>query len=465
MKFNEFEYKLLKFIKEERLITSGEKILLGVSGGADSIAMMYALNSINSELKAEFVVVHLNHMLRPEAIKEGPAVCKIARDLNMKCWFESRDVLKYKEKNKGLSLEEAARIVRYDFFEDAFEKFKADKIATAHHLSDLTENFFIRLFRGSGVGGLVGMSPISGKYIKPFLPFDEKTIREYVTIKRLSFFEDKTNDDMRYVRNKVRHLLIPTIKNEFCHNIEGNISKVTQILREYQRFVHNSVQKIFERSFFDENGNLSFCLKDLVGEDNLLLSEVVKEIFRRFNIEISSVKIKSVIKLIEKKGEGELNLGKGVYALKSRKNLSIGSKPQPLRWGAMKLDVPSKVKVEKLQMEISAFVKDYDGYLGDGKKSVVLDADKVKFPLFLRTSKSGERIIPLGMHDHKKVLSILKDRKVPILLRTQFPVVSQAEGRVLWIVGVAISDEFKVTSKTRKVLVLIRKGGNFLKHA
>lgn len=465
MRFNEFEYKLLKFIKKERLILPGERVILAVSGGADSVAMMHALKSINSELKAEFIVVYLNHMLRSEAVKEGPVVCEVAKKLNMECWFESRDVLKYKKRNKGLSLEEAARIVRYRFFEDAFEKFKADKIATAHHLSDLTENFFIRLFRGSGIGGLVGMSPISGKYIKPFLLFDEKTILEYVTIKRLSFFEDKTNNDIRYVRNKVRHILIPTIKNEFCHNIEESIFKITQILRKYQKLVHNNVQKIFEKSFLDENGNVSFYLRDLVDEDELLLSEVVKEIFRRFSIEISSVKIESVVNLIEKKGEGELNLGKSVYALKSRKKLSIGSKPQPFRWDAIKIDVPSKVKVKKLQMEINAFVKDYDGYLGDGKKSVVLDADKVKFPLFLRAPKSGERIIPLGMHGHKKVLSILKDRKVPVLLRRQFPVIFQADDRILWIIGIAMSDEFKVTSKTRKVLVLIVEGGNFLKHA
>ncbi len=465
MRFIGFEYELLKFIKKERLVFPKEKVLLAVSGGADSIAMMHALSFINSELKAEFIVVHLNHMLRPESEKEGPAVCNMAKNLNMECWMESRDVLKYKEKNKGLSLEEAARIVRYSFFEDALEKLKADKIATAHHLSDLTENFFIRLFRGSGLGGLVGMSPTNDKYIKPFLSFDEKTIREYVTIKRLSFFEDKTNDDVRYIRNKIRHMLIPTIKNEFCHNIEKNISKTVQILREYQEFIHGNVKEIFEKSFFDENGNMSFYLKDLVDEDKLLLSEVIKETFRELNVEISNVKIRSVIDLIEKESDGELNLGKRFYALKSFDKLSIGSKARSFEWNAIELDVPSEVKVQKLQMKISAFVEDHDGCLGNAKESAVFDAKKVKFPLFLRTIKLGEKMVPLGMNGHKKVLSILKDRKIPSSVRTRFPIVSQADGKALWIVGIAISDEFKVTSKTRKVLVLIREGGNFLKHA
>ena len=462
MKLNEFEYRLLKFIKKEGLIDPGERIVLAVSGGADSVAMMYALNSIKMELKAEFIVAHLNHMIRPEASKEGPAVCKMAKALKMKCLVEMRNVPEYKKEHNGLSLEEAARIVRYQFLEDTMRKFNATKIATAHHLSDLTENFFIRLFRGSGIGGLIGMRPKNGSYIKPFLIFDEKTIREYVTIKKVSFFEDKTNLDVRYVRNKVRHILVPMIKNEFCSKIENKVLEVTEVLREYQDFVNDKVEEIFEKAVVSDDGKISFSTEDLDGKAHLLLSELVKECFRRLKIRISREKIDSVVDLIEKAGEGEINLGKNKYAVKTRDTFFVGPKIQSLKWKEpIELRIPGGVEIKELSLKVNAKIENFNGFLGDAKTVAVVDAEKVEFPLFVRTPKSGEKVIPLGMNGHKSVLSILKDRKVSVHSRKIFPIISQKNGKIVWIVGITIPEDFKVTKTTRKVLLLIREGGNF----
>ncbi len=461
MNLNEFEYKLLKFVKKEELVMPGDRIILAVSGGVDSIAMMYALAALKSELKAEFVVAHLNHMIRPEAAKEGPAICKMARELGMECLIESRNVPEYKKCHKGMSVEEAARVVRYKFFEDTMRRFKANKIATAHHLSDLAENFFIRLFRGSGIGGLIGMRPRNGSYIKPFLNFDEKTIREYVTIKRVKFFEDKTNFDIRYTRNKVRHVLIPIVKKKFCPEIESKVLEVTEVLREYQDFVNDKVLRIFENSIATKD-RITFSIKDLVGKEHLLQSELVKKCFRHLNIRISREKIDSTVNLINKFGEGELNLGNGIYALKTRDAFSLGTKVQTMRWAEpIELNVPGEVEIAELSLKVQARIETFNGYLGDAKKVAVLDAEKVEFPLFLRAPRVGEKIVPLGMKGHKTVLSILKDRKLSISLRRKFPIVSQKNGKIIWIVGIMIPEDFKVTKTTHKVLLLTREGGNF----
>lgn len=461
MNLSEFEYKLLKFVRKEELVIPGDRVMLAVSGGADSIAMMYALAALKSELEADFVVAHLNHMIRPEAVKEGPAICKLAKELGMECLIETRNVPEYKKLHKGLSIEEAARIVRYEFFENAMRKFKANKIATAHHLSDLTENFFIRLFRGSGIGGLIGMRPKNGSYIKPFLNFDEKTIREYVTIKRVKFFEDKTNFDIHYTRNKVRHVLIPIMKRKFCPKIESKVLEVTEVLREYQDFVNDKVLRIFENSVATED-RITFSIKDLIGKEHLLLSELVKECFRRLNIKISREKIDSTVNLISKPGEGELNLGNGIYALKTRDTFSFGTKVQVTNWTEpIELNVPGKVEIAELSLKVQAKIETFNGYLGDTKNIAVLDAEKIQLPLFLRKPRVGEKVVPLGMKGHKTVLSILKDRKLSISLRRNIPIVSQKNGKIVWIVGIMIPEDFKVTKTTHKVLLLAREGGNF----
>ncbi len=464
MKLNKFEYELLKFINKENMIVPGDRVVLGVSGGADSVALMYALAKLRTELKADFFVAHLNHMIRPEAVEEGPAVCEMAKELEMECFIGKRDVLKYKSIHKSLSLEEAARKVRYDFFEEALKKFKANKIATAHHLSDLTENFFMRLFRGSGIGGLIGMRAVNGKYIKPFLFLDEETIREYVTIRRLRFFEDKTNEDTRYFRNNVRHRLIPFIKSNFCPDVEKKVHKTIQILEGYQDFVRLEVQKLLNKSRVAEKEKVILNLKDAKVAP-LLLEEIVKEIMRERDIPISSVKIEAVVRLIEKKGPGEFNLGKGFFAVKYDDTLVISKKPFVEEWKDEEIRIPCKVHVNELSLTVSAKIEQYNGYLGDGISSAVFDAEKVEFPLFLRAAKKNEKFLPLGMKYEKDVLKILKDEKVPFFLRDKYPVVSQSDGAILWIVGIGISEHFKVSAKTKRVLILSREGGNFLKHA
>ncbi len=461
MRLDKFEYELLRFVKEEKLISPGERVVLAVSGGADSVALMYALASIKGDLDAEFVVAHLNHRIRKEAESEGPAVSEMAKKLGMVCVVESVDVPSYKRSHKGLSLEEAARKVRYDFFRRVMEKHHASKVATAHHLSDLTENFFLRLFRGSGIGGLVGMSPKNGEYIKPFLNFDEKKIREYVTIKRLRFFEDRTNFDTRYTRNKIRHVLIPEIKNEFCSNIEETIKQTVNVLRDYQNFVHQKVMEIFSGSFF-RDGHLVFRLEDLRSVERILLSEVLKETFIRFGLNISHRKIEGALKVVESFGEGEMDLGKNVYMVKDRQFLSFGPRVNPTAWsGILELIVPGRVKIQELSLEIEAYIKENDGKFGDTKTCVLLDAEKVEFPLCVRTSLPGEKIVPLGMKGRKKIRDILKENKVPKDLRDVFPVVSQMNGKIVWVIGMAMPDGLKLTNFTKKVLVLIREGGNF----
>lgn len=464
MKFDDFEYELLKFVKTESLIVKGDYVMLAVSGGADSVAMMYAFSKIKGLLNADFFVAHLNHMIREESVVEAEHVKSMADSLGMRCFVGSKNVPEYVRNHKGLSLEEAARIVRYDFFEEIALKYKATKIATAHHMSDLTENFFIRLFRGSGIGGLVGMRPINGEYIKPFLIFDEQSIRKYVKINGFDFFEDKTNFDTRYLRNRIRHVLIPEIKKEFCPNVEKLVFNTSLILRNYQDHVNEEVKSFFDKSLkMRKDGSFYFDLKILESGDELILSELFKMIFMKMHIGISNRKVNSCVEMIHKSGDRELDLGNGIFFLKSGDEIHFGSKSdKSFKWNeTLELLVPGEVKIEELSIKIHSELKAFDGKIGNGKKVVTLDAEKILFPLSVRPLKGFERIVPFGMKEEVKVRDILKNNDVLAELRGSFPVVSQIDGKIVWVVGMNFPDNLKVTEKTNQVLILTLEGGVF----
>ncbi|HEU23657.1 MAG: tRNA lysidine(34) synthetase TilS [Mesoaciditoga sp.] len=457
MKLDEFEYDLLKFVKKESLIKDGDFVLLAVSGGADSMAMMHAFSKIRDHLSADFLVAHLNHMIRKEAEIEGKGVSDFAKSLGFECVVESRNVPEYLKTHKGLSIEEGARVVRYDFFEAVASKYGANKIATAHHLSDLTENFFLRLFRGSGVGGLIGMSPARGKYIKPFLIFDEQRIRNYVKIYRIPFFEDKTNFDTRYLRNRIRHLLIPEIKKDFCPQIEKMVFNISTILRMYQDHLGKEISEKFDLNIV--NDRICLKLEDLRKEDDLVLSELFKMILNEMGVNISHRKIDSCVKIVKDSRYHELNLGQGVYVIKD-KDVCVGKKKEEIFWSPLELLVPGSVQIKELSIKIYSEFEEGEIKLGDSKNCVTIDAGKITFPLVVRPAKD-ERIIPFGMKEEVRVKDILKKRGVSAEMRRIFPVVAQKDGKIIWIVGITFSDDLKVTKNTRKILTLIREGGAF----
>lgn len=453
---DKFEIDLLNFIKKESLITDGDSVMLAVSGGADSMAMMYAFSKIREFLKANFLVAHLNHMIREEAKFEGKGVEELSNALGFRCVIGSRNVPEYIKMHK-VSVEEGARIVRYEFFETMASEYGMNKIATAHHLSDLTENFFLRLFRGSGIGGLIGMSPKMGKYIKPFLIFDDRRIRDYVKIYKIPFFEDRTNFDTRYLRNRIRHVLIPEIKKDFCPQIEKMVANVSNILKMYQDHIEKEVSEKFD---LDIDGKICFKLESLRKEEDLVLSELFKMIFKEMNVNISNRKIESCINVIKKGGVHEINLGHGVYMLKGKK-VCIGKKEREVSWNQLELFVPGIVKIEELSVKIYAKFEEGEVTFGDTKHKVTLDAEKITLPLVVRPARYDEKMIPFGMKEEVRVKDILKNKGVPVEMRKVYPVVSQKDGKIIWVVGITFPDDLKIMKDTSKILTLIREGGAF----
>lgn len=248
------EEKILKTIKKYNLISNGDKIVVAVSGGPDSMCLLNILKNLRQKFNIELFVAHINHMIREEADSETEYVKNYCEKNNIKCFIKRANVLEMaKEQKKGT--EEMGRIVRYDFFEYVANEVSANKIAIAHTENDNAETILMNLMRGASLEGLKGIEPIRGKYIRPLIECNREEIEKYCEINKLDPKFDKTNNDNTYTRNKIRNLLIPYIKKEFNPNIIETLNRLAVLARQDATYFNKIVKESYADILLYENIN------------------------------------------------------------------------------------------------------------------------------------------------------------------------------------------------------------------
>ena len=248
------EEKILKTIKKYNLISNGDKIVVAVSGGPDSMCLLNILKNLRQKFNIELFVAHINHMIREEADSETEYVKNYCERNNIKCFIKRANVLEMaKEQKKGT--EEMGRIVRYDFFEYVANEVSADKIAIAHTENDNAETILMNLMRGASLEGLKGIEPIREKYIRPLIECNREEIEKYCEINKLDPKFDKTNNDNTYTRNKIRNLLIPYIKKEFNPNIIETLNRLAVLARQDATYFNKIVKESYADILLYENIN------------------------------------------------------------------------------------------------------------------------------------------------------------------------------------------------------------------
>ncbi len=259
IKLNDFEKKVLKTIKENELIEKGDKIVLAVSGGPDSISMLnclYKIYSCNLCLSpiATLVVAHVNHMIREEAKEEETFVKNFCKEKNIEFYSKSIDVIKFANNNK-IGTEEAGRIARYDFFDEILEKTGANKIAIAHNKNDKVETMIMNVFRGSGLSGLKGIEPKRDKYIRPLIDCERQEIEKYCDEEKLNPRIDKTNFENIYTRNKIRNIVIPYVIDNFNPNFIGAMDRLSYLIMEQDDYIEKVVEEKYQEMLVEESCN------------------------------------------------------------------------------------------------------------------------------------------------------------------------------------------------------------------
>ena len=245
--------KILQTIKKYNLIKSGDGIVIGVSGGPDSICLLHILNEIKSELNFKIYVAHVNHMIREEADSETEYVKTFCEKLGIECFIKKIDILKQAEEQKK-GTEETGRNERYIFFNEILEKTSSNKIATAHNNNDKVETILMNILRGSSISGLKGIEPIrDNKYIRPLIEIERKEIEEYCRINNLNPKIDKSNDENIYTRNKIRNVVIPYINKEFNPNIIKTINRLSEVATEENEYLNKITEKIYKEIYVESS--------------------------------------------------------------------------------------------------------------------------------------------------------------------------------------------------------------------
>ena len=241
--------KILQTIKKYNLIKSGDSIVIGVSGGPDSICLLHVLNELKQELNFKIYVAHINHMIREEADLETEYVKEFCNKIEVDCFVKRIDVVKIAtELKKGT--EETGRQVRYEFFNEILEKTNSNKIATAHNNNDKAETIIMNILRGSGTTGLKGIEPIrDNKFIRPLINTTREEIEEYCINNNLNPKIDKSNNENIYTRNKIRNVVIPYIKQEFNPNIIKTINRLSEVITEENEYLNNLTAQIFNKIY------------------------------------------------------------------------------------------------------------------------------------------------------------------------------------------------------------------------
>ncbi|MDE0467845.1 MAG: tRNA lysidine(34) synthetase TilS [Candidatus Poribacteria bacterium] len=477
-----FVRQMHRFILRHAMIENGETVIVAVSGGADSLALLYGLHALRTQLNCQLHVAHLNHCLRPEADADADFVQQHATHLELPCTIRHAEVPLLMKQWK-LSVEASARRARYQFYEDVCTQIRATKVALGHHRDDTAETVLMNLIRGSGTTGLKGIAPVRDvKFIRPLAGFTRQQIEVFLTSVGLVPRQDSTNADTRYLRNRIRHELIPLLKSDYNPNIKAGLSRTSDVLGAESEYLDTVTQEAFEASRIRDSAKIdALATSGSVALDRAKFQQyhiaIQRRILRRsfaemlgYTGDLYFAHCETMLNLIEGDSPNTvLALPNGLRFRRAYQCLifEISTGAIETESFGYPLAVPGKSSITALNAEIIAELGDIRSRealnLPDGKFEAVFDYEKLKEafanlaseipPLTIRNRQQGDRFQPYGMRGTKKIKDFLIDAKVPRYERDRIPLLV-CGGEILWIVGYTTNERFKIQPGTQQYLYL-----------
>lgn len=439
--FEVIEMKLInqirRYISDNNLLSPNAKIIVGVSGGSDSVALLHILHHLGYEC----IVAHCNFHLRgDESYRDEYFVEKLAKKLNFKYFITHFDTKKYVE-DAGMSVEMAARELRYAWFEKIRKENKAEAIAVAHHQDDSVETVLLNLIRGTGIRGLSGMLPKNGKIIRPLLAIYHDDVLAYLKDNELDYVDDSTNAEDIFIRNKIRLKIIPlmeTINPSVKQAISRSSSNLYQAEKIYLKYIEEAKSKVF-------SGN-KITISELLKQEEA--QTVLYEILTPYGFTPST--IDDIFDSIEGQS-GKIFFSSFHRLIKDRDTLIIEETPL-LPDNKIFLITETDTKIsEPIKLNISSFIKTSDFAVDKDQNILCIDKDEVAFPLIIRRWSHGDWFKPLGMKGSKKLSDYFTDRKFSLVDKENTWLLCSGDN-IIWIIGERVDDRFKITKHTKEVL-------------
>ncbi|MBE6339903.1 MAG: tRNA lysidine(34) synthetase TilS [Bacteroidales bacterium] len=425
-----------------KYIDKNKPVLVAVSGGADSVAMLHMLVGQGYYC----IAAHCNFHLRgAESDADEVFVRSFCEELGVPCYVEHFDTRKYAQQ-KSVSIEMAARELRYQWFYSLLDKYDIPCVAVAHHADDAAETFMLNLVRGTGLKGLTGMKPVQGRVVRPMLRYSRQDIELYCRAHRLKFCTDSTNQSDAYVRNRIRHHVIPqlkTINPSFLRTMRNNMAHLNQI---YSLFAQQA-------SEFMKRAVVELEDQTLISMDNLQkLPEVEPFIFEiLFPKGFSPDSIHKIARCVAEKRWGRILFSSKYRVIVDRFNLMIMPRDEQTENEETDIEMDQDEVYTPIHLKISTFERTDDYQVSKDANIAHFNADKVYFPLTLRHWRTGDMFRPLGMKGFKKLSDFFVDNKMNQVQKENAWIL-EAGGEIIWIVGMRIDDRFKITADCKEVL-------------
>lgn len=491
--------KVRIFIKENNMIEKNDSVIVGLSGGADSVCLIDILYRLKDEIGFDITAVHVNHGIRgEEAKRDMEFAAKICGERGIKCICINCDIPEYAKENR-LSEEEAGRIKRYEIFEKVRCEIEAEKqkgtgvkIAIAHHSNDSVETFLHNLCRGSSLAGIMGIKAVNGSIIRPILCLFRDEIEHYLSQNKISYINDSTNFSLDYTRNKIRNKIIPYLNENINSRSAVHIMETAKDISEAENYINHQAEKIFKEIFVEKDSYLYADKKEILQLENMMQKRIVRlaviQIAGRQK-DITRRHIEDVIELCKKQSGRYIMLpyhvtaqNEGNYLILKKEIDNTSKKRSEKENGVIKkcseedsagkdagkeneneIDISlageyifgkyqiktELIDVEREKMNISILKK----YIKNSEKIYTkwFDCDKICNTVLLRTRKTGDFITVNSSGGTKKIKSYFIDEKIPASERNSILCVADGQ-HIMWIYGHRISEYYKVSGETKKII-------------
>ena len=451
--------RVVATVRHRQLFASGARVVAAVSGGADSVALVYLLRELAAADRLVLAgLAHLNHRLRGEESERDAAFCaRLAADLALPLDVETSEVAEH-ARTSGRSIEDAARIARYAFLARARRRLGGDVVAVAHTKDDQAETVLMRLLRGSGLGGLSAIHPRRAFVVRPLIDVSRGELVEYLRARQVAWVEDSSNRDPRFLRTRVRHELMPWLIGNVSGGVVDVLARTADVVNEEDRLLAGLAEAARAR-LQDETGTID--LAGLVAEPVAIRRRVLRAAAAPvLGREPRVSQVDAALAWAQREQGHRIRLSNLVLERLAggRLRLSRAERPASNRRGGWRYvaPVPGAIDVPEAGLRFTACPGEPDlaarpGSLGPW--NVVVPAE-VGPRLVVRGWEPGDRLRPLGAPGRKKVQDLFVDRRVRPGERRRIPVVTAPDGRIVWVAGHALAEEFAVTPATKSVVVL-----------
>ncbi len=436
--------KFQKHILNRFSFLNDKKILIAISGGIDSVVLTHLFSQLHSKMS----LAHCNFQLRnEESNKDEEFVKSLGKTLNIETFTTQFNTLKFSSDNK-LSIQVAARELRYQWFDELLVKHQFDYVLTAHHADDNLETFLINLTRGTGLEGLTGIPEINKKTIRPLLIFSSDEILDYAKEHNIEWREDKSNASTKYIRNKIRHQIVPVLK-EINPSLLTSFSKTTAHLQESQQIIDDNIENVKTEVLLAKGGVVKMDIDKIqqLSNPKAYLYQLLKEYyFTEWNDIANLLTAQSGKQVFSKTHKLLKNRG---FLLLSKVSLAESLSADDrflIKENTLKITKPICLEFEKSSKD---FIKN--------NQIIYVDKDLLKFPLQVRKWQKGDYFYPAGMQGKKKLSKYFKDEKLSLLEKENIWLLCNDFNEIIWVVGKRQDNRFTITNNTKKRLKITLK--------